>query len=82
MFGAIARFILRNRILLLIIITVATVFLGWQASKVQLSYDFPRILPVTDSTYIEYEKFKLLNQNDISNVEKDYLKMIEQSTKK
>ncbi|MEO8149395.1 MAG: MMPL family transporter [Bacteroidia bacterium] len=58
MFAAIARFILRNRILLLIIMAIATAFFAWKATKVELSYEFAKILPSTDSTYIEYEKFK------------------------
>ncbi len=58
MFPAISRIILRNRPALLVIIGVLTVFFGWRAFKIELSYDFARILPVTDSNYIEYQNFK------------------------
>lgn len=58
MFEFISRFILRNRILLLIGTIVLTAFLGWKATFVQQSYEFAKILPDNDSTYIEYDKFK------------------------
>lgn len=58
MFEFIARFILRNRIFLLIVTVALTAFLGWKATFVQQSYEFAKILPETDSTYIQYEKFK------------------------
>lgn len=58
MFEFFARFILRNRITLLVVIAVITAFYSWQASKVELSYEFAKILPDTDSTYIEYDHFK------------------------
>ena len=58
MFATIARFILRNRILLLVVMILATGFFGWKATKVELSYEFAKILPETDSTYIQYETFK------------------------
>jgi len=32
--------------------------MGYQTSKVELSYDFAQILPDTDSTFIEYQNFK------------------------
>lgn len=32
--------------------------MGWQGSKVQLSYDFARMLPASDTATIVYERFK------------------------
>jgi hypothetical protein len=32
--------------------------MGYEASKMQLSYEFAKILPDTDSTFIEYQNFK------------------------
>lgn len=52
-----ARFILRNKILLLIILGLITIFMGYQAQYVEMSYKFGGILPKTDSTYIAYEDF-------------------------
>lgn len=57
-FQAIAKFILRNRLLLLLAIIAATAFFGWKAMQVKLSYEFAKILPATDSTLIAYENFK------------------------
>lgn len=62
----IARLILRNRILLLAIVGMATVFMAWQAQSVRISYKFYRILPIYDSTNIVYENFQQ-NFGDISN---------------
>jgi len=54
----IALFILANRRLLLTFILLATVFMGFQASRVKLSYEFAKILPTTDPDYATYEGFK------------------------
>lgn len=58
MWKALARFTLRNRILILIVLGIITCVMGWQASKVEIQYEFPRLLPDDDSTYLEYENFK------------------------
>src|SRR6185436_11711531 len=58
MFLFISKFILRNRIPLLIFMGVVTVFFGYEATKIQLSYDFAKVLPETDKYFREYEKFK------------------------
>lgn len=52
-----ASFILRNRILLLALILVITVFMGYQSKNVEMNYKFGGILPEDDSTQIEYERF-------------------------
>lgn len=54
----IARFILRNRILILIVLGVITVFMGYQARKVEMDYNFAQLLPEYDSTFVEYKRFK------------------------
>ena len=54
----IARFILRNRILILIILGIITVFMGYQARKVEMDYNFAELLPESDQTFTEYQKFK------------------------
>ena len=53
-----SRFILNNRIALLLAILGLTAFMGWQASQVQLSQELARILPQTDPDYVDYEGFK------------------------
>ncbi|MEZ0539489.1 efflux RND transporter permease subunit [Fibrella arboris] len=54
----ISLFILANRRLLLAFILLATVFMGFQAARVKLSYEFAKILPTTDPDYATYEAFK------------------------
>src|SRR5215218_8524715 len=50
--------VLRNRFLLLALLAAATVFMGWQASKVQLSYEFVKAIPTDHPKYIAYQEFK------------------------
>ena len=52
-----ARFILRNKIVLLVILAIITAFMGYHAQYVEMTYKFGGILPKTDSTQIEYENF-------------------------
>src|SRR6185369_7960498 len=58
MLAGLARIILRQRILLLIALLAMTVFLGYRATFVKLSYESAKILPASDSSYSEYLKFK------------------------
>ncbi len=51
------RFILQQRIILLVILIAATFFMGWKASKIQLSYDFTRALPTDNPKYRDYQLF-------------------------
>lgn len=57
MWSKIASFILRNRILVVSVIALLTVFFGYHAQYVEMTYKFSGLLPQDDSTYIEYEKF-------------------------
>ena len=58
MWTFLVRFILRYRFYNLIAIFLLTAFMGYQASKVQMSYEFQEMLPSTDSTSIAYRNFK------------------------
>lgn len=58
MWQRLGRFILQNRLLLLIILAGLTGFMGYQASKVQLSYDFSRAIPTNNPKYKAYQEFK------------------------
>lgn len=58
MFNRLARFVLRNRLLITIVIGLMTIFMAYQATRIQLSYDFARILPASDPDYKAYEAFK------------------------
>ncbi len=53
-----SRFILTNRIALLLTVLGLTAVMGWQASQVELSQELARILPQTDPDYVDYEAFK------------------------
>lgn len=58
MWYSIGKFILKYRIALLILLIAATAFMSWQASKVQLSYDFSRAIPTDNIKYVEFQAFK------------------------
>jgi uncharacterized protein len=53
-----AGLLLRNKIIFTVIVLGMTVFMGYKTSKTELSYDFAKILPDDDSSYIEYQNFK------------------------
>ncbi|GAB4015948.1 MMPL family transporter [Spirosoma migulaei] len=54
----ISSYILSNRIALIVVVLLGTAFMGYQASKVKLSYELAKILPVTDPDFQRYEAFK------------------------
>ncbi len=58
MWTIVARIILRNRILLLVILGLITAFMAYKAKDVQMSYEYAKLLPETDSTFVQYERFK------------------------
>jgi len=58
MWKFLARNILRNRIAIILVLALITAFMGWHASKVEIQYEFPRLLPDDDSTSIQYDNFK------------------------
>jgi len=53
-----SRVILRNRILLLIILGLVTLFMAYQATRVEMSYEYSQLLPQKDTAYIDYQNFK------------------------
>lgn len=58
MWTHIARFILRNRLVIITVLLGLTVLFGFYAVKAELSYEAPNLLPAHDTTAIEYKKFK------------------------
>jgi len=62
MWAKLAHWILRNRVVLIIILALITAFMGYQASKIQLSYELVRPLPKSDQALIDYENFKKLSE--------------------
>jgi len=59
-----AKIILRNRFALIILLGIITAFMAYEATHVQLSYEFARVLPDKDPDYIDYLKFKDLFGED------------------
>jgi predicted RND superfamily exporter protein len=58
MLEAAARIILRYRVATLVILLILTGFMGFMATKIQLSYEGAKILPESDPTYAQYLRFK------------------------
>ena len=58
MWESIARLVLRYRLFWLILLLSVTAFMGYHASKVQLSYDFTRTIPTDNPKYKEYQEFR------------------------
>jgi predicted RND superfamily exporter protein len=58
MWQRLGPFILKYRFLLLVILMAASSFMAYHASKVQLSYDFSRAIPVNNPKYKIYQEFK------------------------
>ncbi len=54
----VSKFILNNRPALLALIILLTSFMGYKASRVQMSYELAKILPVSDPNFQLYESFK------------------------
>jgi predicted RND superfamily exporter protein len=57
MFTIVARVILKNRPLLLLLLGIITAFMLYMAGNVKMSYEPASLLPANDSTFIENEQF-------------------------
>ena len=53
----VSGFILRNKILLLILLGGITIFMGYHAKQVEMSYEYASLLSKKDKTYQDYQKF-------------------------
>lgn len=58
MWNSLGRMILRYGYLWLFILLGITAFLGWQASKVKLSYEFAKAIPTDNPKYVAYQAFR------------------------
>ena len=58
MWQFIVRLVLRNRLAILIIIGLLTIFMGYLGSNIKMSYEMARMLPASDPISIEYDNFK------------------------
>ena len=64
MWKYIIRIILRQRLAVLITLGILTIFMGWQATQIKMSYEMALMLPDSDSTVIKYNRFKQLFGQD------------------
>ena len=58
MWQALGKAVLKYRILLIVLMTIITAYMGYQASKVELSYEFSRAIPTDNPKYQSYLDFK------------------------
>ncbi len=66
MFTVIARIILRNRIAIIILLGLITVFFGYQAQKVRFSYEPAVLVPKTDSILIQFNEYREIFGEDMN----------------
>lgn len=58
MWSSVAQFVYRARFILLALLLVFTAFMGWHASRVKISYEFVRAIPVDNQKYKAYQEFR------------------------
>lgn len=58
MWQRLAKFVLKNRVLLLILLFAVTAVMAFFASKIKLSYEFSKAIPVDNPKYQDYLSFK------------------------
>lgn len=58
MWQQLGSFVLKNRLVLIIGLVLATAFMGYHASKVQMSYEFAKAIPTDNPKYKAYIAFK------------------------
>src|SRR5210317_2467374 len=51
---ALTRILLRNRFAWLVTVAFATAFMAYQGTSVEMTYEFAKLMPETDSVSIEY----------------------------
>ena len=64
MWSVLARNILRHRLIYLTALVLITITFGFFASKIEMSYDFPKILPSDDKSEIAYNEFRKIFGED------------------
>ena len=53
----VSSIILRNKILLLSALVAITIFMGYHATKVEMSYEYASLLPKEDPAFEDYQQF-------------------------
>lgn len=58
MWHKVAAFIIKYRVALLVMLLIATAFMGYKATQVQLSYQYADAIPRDNPKYLEYQEFR------------------------
>lgn len=58
MWYRLGQFILKYKLILLFVLLVSTVWMGYQASHIQMGYDFGKAIPADNAKYKDYLAFK------------------------
>ena len=58
MWQRLAKLVIKNRLLLIIILSMLTGIMGYFASQVKLSYEFAKAIPSGNSKYQDYQAFR------------------------
>lgn len=64
MWNKLTQYLLRRQYLNIAIIGALTLFMGYKASQVQMSYEYAQMLPASDSVSIDYQNFKKQFEED------------------
>ncbi len=64
MWQRLGRFVINNRLVLLVLLLITTGIMGYFASKVKLSYEFSKAIPTDNPRYQEYQEFKKIFGDD------------------
>ena len=64
MWNKLATYIIRYRLWWVALVLVSTIFMAYEAKKIELSYQFARILPANDPVEKEYQDFRKLFGED------------------
>jgi predicted RND superfamily exporter protein len=58
MWQRLAKFVLKNRLILLLLLLVTTAVMAFFASKIKMSYEFSKAIPIDNLKYQDYLSFK------------------------
>ncbi len=58
MWQRLGKFVIKNRLVLLIVLFAASAVMGFYASKVKLGYEFAKAIPVDNPKYLDYKAFQ------------------------
>ena len=69
MWKQLAKFVLKFRLIIIILVLSLTAWMGYFAKKAELSYEFSRALPKSDTIYKANESFKKMFIEKIDDVD-------------